>query len=379
MNGDAYHLRRELEENNSQQPIMAGMKPQFTRFGQYEPPCVRIKNIIRQYVGDANTIGIEEISKELIQNSDDARATQVHFILDKRHLPANNVWDEWRTLQGPALCVYNNGIFTEKDIEAIQKLGVGSKGIDPNKTGQFGIGFNVVYQLTDCPSFLSNAKDVCFFDPHMKYVPGATMTTPGGHIDLREMPEFKVAYRDVLRGYLGGYVRQEGSTIFRFPFRHEHLISEISPVFYNDYSIRDMEREFQSPLFKNLCHNSLLFTKNIACIGVSVIDSDGKLKTIFEVKRKINPQMQKDLKQAYQNISDSIKLLLEGKINLEDIPKACVTYKLSTLDHSGTTDWMVNQTFGFHGTFEDEDRSYLEDFLCGDTAGKKFSPIAGNS
>lgn len=41
-------------------------------------------------------------------------------------------------MQGPALCVQNNSIFTDNDIESIQKLGVGSKSVDPDKTGQFG-------------------------------------------------------------------------------------------------------------------------------------------------------------------------------------------------------------------------------------------------
>lgn len=41
-------------------------------------------------------------------------------------------------MQGPALCVQNNSVFSERDIESIQKLGVGSKSTDPDKTGQFG-------------------------------------------------------------------------------------------------------------------------------------------------------------------------------------------------------------------------------------------------
>lgn len=38
---------------------------------------VRIKNIITQYVGDRDGCGIEELIKELMQNSDDAQATEV--------------------------------------------------------------------------------------------------------------------------------------------------------------------------------------------------------------------------------------------------------------------------------------------------------------
>ena len=47
-------------------------------------PCfiqVRIKNIITQYVGDRDGCGVEELIKELMQNSDDAQATEVCIIL----------------------------------------------------------------------------------------------------------------------------------------------------------------------------------------------------------------------------------------------------------------------------------------------------------
>ena len=44
-------------------------------------------------------------------------------------------------MQGPALCVQNNSVFSDQDIESIQKLGVGSKSTDPDKTGQFGESF----------------------------------------------------------------------------------------------------------------------------------------------------------------------------------------------------------------------------------------------
>jgi len=46
--------------------------------------------------------------------------------------------DCWKPLQGPALCVYNNKPFSKADLEGIQNLGEGSKGQDPNRTGQYG-------------------------------------------------------------------------------------------------------------------------------------------------------------------------------------------------------------------------------------------------
>ena len=52
---------------------------------------------------------------------------------------------------------------------------------DPNliAIGQYGIGFNVVYHLTDCPSFITNGNTFCVLDPHIRYVPGASERRPG--------------------------------------------------------------------------------------------------------------------------------------------------------------------------------------------------------
>jgi len=45
-------------------------------------------------------------------------------------------------------------------------------------TGRFGLGFNAVYHFTDCPGFVSG-EHLVWFDPHAKYLPGATPTHPG--------------------------------------------------------------------------------------------------------------------------------------------------------------------------------------------------------
>lgn len=65
-----------------------------------------------------------------------------------------------------------------------------------------GIGFNVVYQLTDCPILLSDHKDICMFDPHLKYVPGACDERPGGHVDLRQDGTFAKLFPDFMAGFL---------------------------------------------------------------------------------------------------------------------------------------------------------------------------------
>ena len=96
-------------------------------------------------------------------------STDVMIYSDKHILS-----EEWGELQGPALLVWNDSIFTEKDLKGIQRLGIGSKRSDSETIGQYGIGFNAVCHLTDCPSFVTGGDKLCILDPHMRYVPEAT-------------------------------------------------------------------------------------------------------------------------------------------------------------------------------------------------------------
>ena len=172
----------------------------------------------------------EEILNELLQNADDAEATEICFIKDTRQHPDERVFgDSWKPLQGPALCVYNNKPFTKADIEGIQNLGEGSKGDDPNKTGQYGVGFNVVYHLTDVPSFASSGEEIgdvlCVFDPLCKYVPRASPREPGRM--FKATTKLKGMFPDVFSCYLEGHVSSRNSTMFRFPLRNQEMADDV--------------------------------------------------------------------------------------------------------------------------------------------------------
>jgi len=128
-------------------------------FGQHEELTRRIQNILREYPFDITVL------KELLQNADDAKAKKMYLILDKRTHGKESVLSvDWKQLQGPALLVWNDSTFTEKDLTGIQQLGLGSKRSDAESIGQYGIGFNVVYHLTDCPSFITGGETLCIMD-----------------------------------------------------------------------------------------------------------------------------------------------------------------------------------------------------------------------
>ena len=84
-------------------------------FGQREPLTQRIQNILREYPFDVTVL------KELLQNSDDAKVTKLHVILDMRqHGTESLPSDNWKDLQGPALLVWNDSVFSEGDLRGIQ-------------------------------------------------------------------------------------------------------------------------------------------------------------------------------------------------------------------------------------------------------------------
>ena len=108
------------------------------------------------------------LTQEMIQNADDAKATEVKFILDHRQLSTLSpslVGPHAQGLlgrfQGPALLAYNDAAFSEKDWEGIQNLQQSGKAKDPFKVGKFGIGFNSVYHITgesEWEHYITNMK-----------------------------------------------------------------------------------------------------------------------------------------------------------------------------------------------------------------------------
>ena len=161
-------------------------------FGQKEEICTRLNNILKQYPADVS------IFKEFIQNAEDAMATEIAFVIDHRHSFSDKSMfahhSTWKSLQAmPALVVFNNRKFQEDDILSIKKLGTGGKADASDKIGRFGVGFNVAYHVTDCPTLVSFgeggvAENFCVFDPQFKYVPSRhDRKLPGARYRMKNM------------------------------------------------------------------------------------------------------------------------------------------------------------------------------------------------
>lgn len=87
-------------------------------FGQREELSNRIRQILKGYDTRAH------VFTEMIQNADDAGASEISFVVDWRQLDTKKVFGEcFEPLQGPALCCWNNAVFTEADYKGIVSLG----------------------------------------------------------------------------------------------------------------------------------------------------------------------------------------------------------------------------------------------------------------
>ena len=318
-------------------------------FGQKEKLTNRLQRLLQAYPCE------KEILKELLQNADDAEATEICFIKDPRQHPDERVFeDSWKPLQGPALCVYNNKPFTEVDIKGIQNLGEGSKGDDPNKTGQYGVGFNAVYHLTDVPTFSSSGDEIgdvlCAFDPNCTYVPEANQWEPGRM--FKETTKLRGNFPDVFSCYNGDHFPLRDSTMFRFPLRTEEMASrsKISDRPVTLEKLTEMMESLKGELFE-----VLLFVNNVRKITLCDIDENGEVVNSYFVKAEISEEdslVRQSFSTYVKDIGGSVKQN-GSESPIEAAVKTC-SYVLNLEDSSGNKErWLIVQRIGFERKVND--------------------------
>ncbi|XP_040182902.1 sacsin-like [Rana temporaria] len=316
---------------------LGGLTKWVSEFGAREKLTIRIKNLIKEYSSK------KDILKELIQNADDCEASEIHFVLDCRtHQTKRTFGDRWNKLQGPALCVYNNKIFKSKDIDGIQQLGIGGKEDRLDKTGKFGLGFNSVYHITDCPAFVTGNATLCIFDPNLTFLESADETSPGGMFSVNN--EFKITFADVYDTFLPSEFKLEEGTVFRLPLRMSNTVSEskISEQTSTLDDIRSMCKEL-----KNDADNMILFLNNIRRIHFSEIATNGCIKEILSIESKMDDCDKKEFSSFQQKFSK----LAGNSANFSDTPPFQVIYRLQIArnDSSRATNWLIAKQVGTEG------------------------------
>ncbi|XP_047484066.1 sacsin-like [Penaeus chinensis] len=333
-------------------------------FGQHELLTTRLRNILREYPCDSG------IMKEMLQNADDAGASEISFIKDFRHHSDQKIIDKTLApLQGPALCVYNNRCFQEKDIRGIQNLGDSSKEKDPASTGQYGIGFNAVYHLTDAPSFLTRGPDtlygedqretLCLFDPHCWYDPLATKEYPGAqYVNLKDL---RKDYPDSFSGYLDEVILKEEGTIFRLPLR-TRTDSQISSNVMTPSELESKIEEFKKEM--KMC---LLFLRSVRKISIKHMNENGECVDEFCVESYISDEDENKIREMRDDMSQR-RQTITNKNNLDEyfLKMTRISYKMEVKNtHRLHDHWLVTQQLGAENSLCLPSEEIQEEFLVG--------------
>lgn len=146
----------------------------YEAYGQTESLTSRLAGLLEVY---PDGVGIV---KELVQNADDAGASCVRILFSMETWGTTSLLgDSLAKWQGPALYVYNDAVFAEKDFANLASLASSIKASDSVSIGKFGCGWNSIYHLTDVPSIVSG-DHLVMLDPNKKYLPDiATAPRPG--------------------------------------------------------------------------------------------------------------------------------------------------------------------------------------------------------
>ncbi|XP_051762625.1 sacsin [Ctenopharyngodon idella] len=310
--------------------LVSGFSLYAKEFGQKEKLTVRIKNIIDAYPSK------KDILKELIQNADDAEATEIHFVWDKRQHKTEKIFGKkWELVQGPALCVYNNRTFSDADLEGIQQLGQGGKHGTLGRTGKYGLGFNSVYHLTDCPSILTGDKWLCISDPNRKYVEDIAKQSPGCMFSMED--KFKKSFEDVYHTFLPEMFALNSGTMFRLPLRTEKM-AEKSDISKHTVTDRDM-KEFYSALTEDP-EGLILFLKHITKIQFLEINEDGtQTKCPFLIEKKYTEKSIVSKENFHRHVRESL---------MSGTAEPCKTiYTMQILSGNKQSYWVIAESFGF--------------------------------
>ena len=316
-------------------------------FGQYEKLTNRLSGIVKDYSSDL------DIFKEMLQNADDAGATECDFIFDQRNLTTENLVDEsWEKLQGPSLVVFNNAPFTTQDIDGIQCLGESSKSDDVLKIGQYGVGFNCVYKFTDTPCFVTQLDGrgsgvLCLLDPDYQIVKRTGFgSTPGAYLDLS--PDFIKRRNGTFDSFmLEKYDILNAKTLFRLPLRK----------IKSDIAAYCPTSEDMNKIFTKFCDslNQMVLFVNIKKVRVLTIAEDGTEFVLRQVSREVaakNEGEHEEWKQNFKTLKSSSPMSLDYNVILidEDSQNRTTQQKWTIMEHVGSNEAIPDSVLSVLGS-----------------------------
>ncbi len=318
--------------------INHGLPPPGRRAGQRVSLVPTLRRLIHDYPAG---IGIV---KEFLQNADDAQATWLRVTFDERNHPAQRLpSSSMAPLMGPAILISSDQVFSLEDLERIQAIGEGSKALDAQKTGQFGVGFNTAYTVTDYPAFATRDLIRCF-DPLEDAV--AVDGSPGREWELADLwqswPDWPHAF-----GIEPGRSDLD-YTVFRLPLRSADQ-ARPERLSQTPFTAADVDHVFKEVV--EFGSALLLFTRNVLHIELQRILPDSVQRQVLKIRTTNVEKVRENRLQ--------IRLSVEPEAALGEwgaAPETCprVVYGHLFSVESTTTQnqsWLVAQGFepGTHG------------------------------
>ena len=306
----------------------------FEQAGQTEPLTTRLNRILREYK-DTSVI------QELLQNADDAGATEVTIYYDTReHDSSHLFFSGMANSYGPALLFYNNAEFSDEDFENIRKIAGETKINKPLKIGKFGIGFCSIYHLTDVPSFVSG-ENFMVFDPTLQCLGKEikSVFNPGIKINFNKHILLKKSNQLCPYNKISGFNPEKyfKGTLFRFPLRSK--ASKVCDNIYTEAKILDMmdtvtKNGSKLLMFLN-CVQKLTFyrlSKNgaVKCFEATATKSDTYNKCLHLAISTITQVQQLQERWLISKISDQ----LPTSYNKDNDGVASVSVKLENVADS---------------------------------------------
>lgn len=275
--------------------------------GQAKGPQYDVAKAINNFLGQMAERGIilgEAVIKELMQNADDAGATEMSILLDDRPAPAG-FDDGYKRLALPALLVRNNAPFRKNsdadyngidDFEALCTVGAGHKLFQSTAAGRFGIGFNSVYFFTDTPVIFSR-REVHVFDPlhHLfdgngwrfpldDFSAGASESGPVKTILEWSFPKVSLKF-DKAFGEIAGAGSDYQQAVLRLPLRQT---VEGSKSLYPDCFQTIKDRHLLLVKMFDQAAKSILFLKTLIKIEFGIL-REGGIEQQMNIEINPNP------------------------------------------------------------------------------------------
>ncbi len=279
--------------------------PEIGKAGGQEFSIVRSIRTFLEQMAEGSARPAPTVLKELLQNADDAGATEIEITLDTRSLAKQGT--PYDLLLRPSLIIRNNAMFKSKeelknrdkgDFEALLDVAGGHKTSDSVAAGRFGIGFNSVYFLTDNPVIFSR-DEIHFLDllHHLPFngkngwifslddFPSDSGKYAGALKNIIELCFPKVVLIQDTIGELARKNKLYEHSAFRLPIRDKQHSSEtLSGLTYKDEDIVN--------IFKGMIEEaprSLLLLKTLKRIIFSRLDATDKKNHIAEISITPNP------------------------------------------------------------------------------------------